>query len=153
MQQWLFEPLKCKAAFGIESTELNYPSKRSKTSLGFDTLRDSVIHGYKITQDDTGKNPSNWILTPPKTGGWRLIEDWMILRSCQSVSFDLLLDDDWRKCFCATFWNLDDGHYDLWLWWAHFDPRAATVAWRVGASPFSKMTTWTTIPRSAAARR
>ena len=91
-------------------------------------------------------------LWPPKKRWlkthWRL----MMILFCQSASLICSIGFRWLMR------NVSAQHAEIWMgfddcdgW--RFDPRATTVAWRVGASPFSKMTTCTTIQRSAAARR
>ena len=149
VQQCVLESLKCGAAFGVESTEPSYPSKKIQEEFGSWNSGDSWIQDHTRWHRRKSFHLNS---DPPKKDGRRLIEDWWCFFWSVCV-FDLQ--------YCIGFrWlrNVSAQHAEIWMgfddWdgW-RFDPRATTVAWRVGASPFSKMTTRTTIQRSAAARR
>ena len=149
VQQCVLESLKCGAAFGVESTEPSYPSKKIQEEFGSWNSGDSWIQDHTRWHRRKSFHLNS---DPPKKDGRRLIEDWWCFFWSVCV-FDLQ--------YCIGFrWlrNVSAQHAEIWMgfddcdgW--RFDPRATTVAWRVGASPFSKMTTCTTIQRSAAARR
>lgn len=100
VQQCVLESLKCGAAFGVESTEPSYPSKKIQEEFGSWNSGDSWI------QDHTRwyrRKSFHLNFDPPKKDGWRLIEDWWwfcFVSLC--LWFAILVFDDWCGMFLRS---------------------------------------------------